>query len=241
MVPPKEVTTHRKQEDDFDKRSLKSNRSITSIKKYGDAMTHLNGNDTIERLVQGERQISRRHRRRKVDDSYFSDFEVERRKRTQRRHQTPIEDQQPVIPPMTVKTRSTESLDAGKSRVSGRQSDREKEGKNKRTKSETNLSSSKNYKTKNDAVANLRHNIDVSSPKKQQMYSKIDGRKPTSRLLTEEQIRKPRSFGMFSAEDQRMTRVNYVTQDDMAIDHRRLKSPKKSKKRSKNQGQCVIS
>lgn len=240
MVPPKEVTTHRKQEDDFDKRSLKSNRSVTSIKKYGDAMTHLNGNDTIERLVQGERQISRRHRRRKVDDSYFSDFEVERRKRTQRRHQTPIEDQQPVIPPMTVKTRSTESLDAGKARVSRRRSDRETEGKNKRTKSETNLSNSKNYKTKNDAVANLRHNIDVSSPKKQQMYSKIDGRKPTSRL-TEEQIRKPRSFGMFSAEDQQMTRVNYVTQDDMAIDDRRLKSPKKSKKRSKNQGQCVIS
>ena len=246
MVPPKEATTHRKQEDDWDKRSVRSNRSTTSTKKYGDAMTHLNGNDTIERLVQGERQINRRHRRRKVDDSYFSDYEVERRKRTQRRQQTPLvyqmDDQKPAkFTPMTVKTRSTESLDAGKARVGGRRDQRE--GKKKRTKSETNLTNSKNYKSKSDAVANLRLNIDVSSPKKHATYNKADSKKATSKLtdVTADERKPTRSFGMFSAEDQKMTRVNYVTQDDMAMDHRRTKSPKKSKRKSKNQGQCVIS
>jgi len=231
MVPPKEATTHRKQEDDFDKRSLRSNRSTTSTKKYGggDMMGHLNGNDTIERLVQGERQISRRHRRRKVDDSYFSDYEVERRKRTQRRQQTPLvyqmEDQKPNIPLMKVRTRSTESLDAGKARVSGRRDERD--GKNKRTKSETNLSGSKSYKSKNDAVANLRLNIDVNSPKKQSAaYKKMDVVKKAPNKMTEDVSQKQsRSFGMFSAEDQRMTRINYVTQDDMANGSSETKKP----------------
>ncbi|XP_066935130.1 LOW QUALITY PROTEIN: prickle planar cell polarity protein 3-like [Clytia hemisphaerica] len=248
MVPPKEATTHRKQEEDWEKqsvRSMRSNRSTTSTKKYGDAMSHLNGNDTIERLVQGERQINRRHRRRKVDDSYFSDYEVERRKRTQRRKQTPLvyqmDDEKPNIPLMTVKSRSTESLDAGKARVAGRRDERD--GKKKRTKSETNLTNSKNYKSKNDAVANLKLNIDVNSPKKQS-YNKMElSKKATNKKTESNDSRKTaRSFGMFSAEDQQMTRINYVTQDDMAMDHRRnSKSPKKSKRKSKNQGQCVIS
>lgn len=254
MVPPKEATTHRKQEDDFDKRSVRSNRSTTSTKKHGDAVSHLNGNDTIERLVQGERQINRRHRRRKVDDSYFSDYEVERQKRTQRRKHTPLvyqlDEQKQAIPPMKVRSRSTESLDAGKARISGRRDQRNNDNNNKnkkRTKSETNLANSKSYKSKNDAVANLRLNIDVSSPKKQASYNKSDSTKTATSVKlnttdgAEDQRKPARSFGMFSAEDQRMTRVNYVTQDDMAMDHRRAKSPRKSKRKSKNQGQCVIS
>lgn len=237
MVPPKEATT--RQQEDCDKRSERSVRS-TSSRKYGD-VPHLNGNDTIEKLVQSERQISRRHRRRKVDDSYFSDYEVERRKRTQRRQNTPVLYAETPSPaqtaPLSSRAHSTESLDAGKNRISGRRDERD--SKNKRTKSVSDIANSKNYKNKNDALANLRHGIDVSSPKKQNL-NKIDfgGKKTPSK--SEEQSRKPRSFGMFSAEDQRMTRINYVTQDDMAINNR-LKSPKKGKRKSKNQAQCVIS
>lgn len=241
MVPPKEATT--RQQDDSDKRSVRSNGSTRKHASSSDKQ-HLNGNDDIEKLVQGERQISRRHRRRKVDDSYFSDYEVERRKRTQRRQQnTPllytVDLPEPAaIPPMKLRTQSTESLDAGKNRISGRRDERD--SKNKRTKSETNITNSKHFKNKNDALANLRHGIDVSSPKKQNL-NKIEFGRKSSVKMTEEQSRKPRSFGMFSAEDQQKTRINYVTQDDMAINNRLMKSPKKGKRKNKNQAQCVIS
>ena len=111
-----------------------------------------------------------------------------------------MDDQKPAkFTPMTVKTRSTESLDAGKARVGGRRDQRE--GKKKRTKSETNLTNSKNYKSKSDAVANLRLNIDVSSPKKHASYNKADSKKATSKLtdVTADERKPTRSFGMFSA------------------------------------------
>ena len=238
MVPAKDPTTR---QEVTDKKPKLRNPGTT---KYGDFI-HANGNETVERLVQAERQRRRYHRKR--EDSYFSDFEVENRKRSQRRQQyiptimtaespTPIE-----IAIVASNARSTESLDAGKNRISGRRDERE--CKNKRTKSETNIANSRNYKNKSDALANLKLGIDVSSPKKQNL-NKVDlgKRTPPRRLSGADENRKPRSFGMFSAEDQRKTRINYVTQDDMAIQNRLNKSPKKGKRRSKHQNnQCVIS
>ncbi|XP_057313204.1 prickle planar cell polarity protein 3-like isoform X2 [Hydractinia symbiolongicarpus] len=229
VVPPIEMTTRQEE---------KKKNNFSGKHEY----THPNGNNTIERLVQAER--SRRRHRRKADDSYFSDFEVERRKRSQRRQQympsLPYTVESPTpseIPVISSKARSTESLDAGKSRVCGRRDEREH--RSKRTTSETNISNSKNYKTKTDAVANLKLGIDVSSPKKQN-FNKVDiGKRAPPRKQSVEENRKPRSFGMFSAEDQRRTRINYVTQDDMAL--HRQKSPKKGKKKNRNQSQCVIS
>ena len=243
MVPAKDVTTR---QDVSEKKAKCNNNAINS--KYGE-FTHANGNDTVERLVQAERQRRRYHRKR--EDSYFSDFEVENRKRSQRRQQympTIMTAESPAHSDISnniqSKTRSTESLDAGKFRVSGRRDERE--GKNKRTKSETNIANSRNYKNKNDAVANLKLGIDVSSPKKQNKdFNKVDlGKRTAPRCLPgADEHRKTRSFGMFSAEDQRKTRINYITQDDMAIQNRLGKSPKKGKRKSKHQGnsQCLIS
>jgi len=236
MVPPKETTTRKEEKQNVQKEKKKPSSN------YGD-YSHANGNDTVERLVQIERQ-RKRHRKR-ADESYFSDFEVEKRKHSQRQQQympilytvespTPSE-----IPIISSKARSTESLDAGKRRVSGRREDINKN--TTKTKSETNISFSKNYKSKSDAVANLKLGIDVSSPRKSS-FKKVDFGKRVPPRLSESnsESRKPRSFGMFSAEDQKRTRINYVTQDDMAIQNRLGKSPKKSKRKNKKD-QCVIS
>ena len=68
--------------------------------------------------------------------------------------------------------------------------------------------------------------------------TELTKRQPSRRR--DESSRGARSFGMFSAEDQRLTRVNYVTQDDMAIQDRRLKSPSKSSKR-RNFSEIIVS
>ena len=238
MVPPKEVTTRQEHKNN-------------NFSKYEEK--HLNGNDTIERLVQAERQ-RRRHRKR-YDDSYFSDFEVEKRKRSQRQRQymptiyTTEESPSPdIMPIITSKAKSTESLDAGKARLRNIIDDPDG-GKRSRTRSESNLSGTKGYKSKTDAVANLRLGIDVSSPQhhNKRLHQKADlGKRAPPRLAAEfpqpeAGPSKPRSFGMFSAEDTRRTRIAYVTQDDMAI-RSRQKSPKKSKRKSKGgSGQCTIS
>ena len=241
MVPAKEATTRQDEKEKLNfKEQQKANKGLNKYGQY----SHVNGNDNIERLVQIERQ-RKRHRRR-ADDSYFSDFEVEKRKNTQKRQQhipmlytleSPTSSEIPVI---ASRARSTESLDAGKNRITGLKED---VNKNNRTKSETNITSSKNYKTKNDAMANLKLGIDVSTPRKTS-FNKADLGKKSSprRANTVNENRKPRSFGMFSAEDQQRTRITYVTQDDMAIQNRLGKSPKKSKRKNKHKdSQCIIS
>ena len=232
MVPPKESTTR---QEFVEKNQLKTNERS----KYGD-VPHMNGNNSVEKLVQAERQ---RRRRRKRDDYYFSDFEVDRRKQSERRENfnatqsSPQSSFKELVSNDFSKTKSTESLDATKSRIAGRKDERE--NKSKRTKSDANLDNTINYKSKNDAVANLKLGIEVTTPKK--TYQKIDGRRMAGKSSENEENLKPRSFGMLSAEDQRRTRINYVTKDDMAIQDGNISKKVKKKEKNRNQAQCLIS
>lgn len=231
MVPPKEsITRH----EVVQRNQLKTNER----NKYGN-ITHINGNASIEKLVQAERQ---RRRRRKRDD-YYSDFEVDKRKQSERRENFSTSQNsfqisvKKIIDNNFTITKSTESLDTTKSRIVGRNNERE--NNNKRTKSDASLNNTIKYKSKNDAVANLKLGIEVSTPKRN--YQMIDGRRVAGKSIENVENIKPRSFGMLSAEDQKRTRINYVTKDDMAIHDRNILKKAKKKDKTKSQGQCVMS
>lgn len=186
----------------------------------------------------------RSHRNKKQEDNYFSDYEVERRKRSQRKHQykpivydteTPVKSLGLATQPTITKHRSSESIHARRDM----NAIHDENVVRTKTKSETNLTHSNSYKTKNDALANLRYGIDVSTPNKKNNKNNIE---PVKRSVSQRSdlTKKQRSFGMLSAEDQQRTRIAYVTQDDMAMANVQ-KSPTKIKRKGNKNQQCVIS
>jgi hypothetical protein len=199
-----------------------------------------------------QQQQQQTHCRKKNDDPYFSDYEVERRKKSQRKkhskrveYDSDTQETSRYIPHsmshQQQQHRSHNQL-RGLSRL-----DEEVDYKYK-TKSESNIV--KSYRSKSDAVASLKHGIHVLSPsasptKRQTTTTKSELTSSVTRPCQHGAVGQhgtsSRLFGMLSAEDQRRTRVNYVTQDDMSLPERSSrKSPTKMKQQGKKE-KCRIS
>ncbi|XP_065058408.1 prickle planar cell polarity protein 3-like isoform X2 [Rhopilema esculentum] len=240
MVPPKKITTRTEKNDG----NLSAD--STMLSEYSDAEKSIILEKSLSfskssNYCQGQ-QRSKKKGRRRGEDSYYSDYEVEKQKRSQNRSRYI-----PEIPPpesilshvplkQNTHSKSMECLDS-KMRVKGRREQRLKQTK---TKSETNLSScEKSLRVKND-VTNF--SINPTSPLKSS-FKKIDIGRGKSRLNQDEDeyFRQPRVRGMFGS-DVKPKRITYVTRDDMAIGGSSTsKDSRKGRKTRNKQERCVIS
>ena len=240
MVPPKKVHT-RNETSDADLSA-----DSTMLSEYSDAEKSMISEKSLSFVIPKRTDRQKKKSRRRNEDSYFSDYEVEKHKRAQRRAKFISE----IPPPETIlmredkkqpKTKSSESLNAGKARVEGR---REQKEKQKKTKSETNLASDNNItRDKIDAMNNLKLDFDAGSPRKNSLKKRDLGNARRRKDAREEEyFGQPRVHGIFGADmKQNRTRIAYVTMDDMAI--QRSPSGKGGRKghKSKRNDKCIIS
>ena len=243
MVPPKPPVTK------MGSKGLDSC-DASAMSEYSDAeKSVLNEKDLNLHKSAGRSDKPKRKHRRRGEDSYFSDYEVEKQKRHQRRaaFMPQIPPPASIIPKEEIapksRSKSSESLDAAQARVQGRREQREKQ---KRTKSETNISNSgKQIRNKTEAILNLKLGVDLNSPRKTMKKVDFGNKTPPRRDSPDEYYARPsRSFGFIrETEGKVVPRISYVTVDDMAI--QRSSSNKQSRKGKKSkrdkQAQCVIS
>ena len=241
MVPAKKIVT-RGEKNDGDLSA-----DSTMLSEYSDAeksvITERSLNFPVPRRGSQRTEKQRKKNRRRGEDSYFSDFEVEKQKRSQRRAKLI-----PQIPPpesilvgkqhMKPKSysKSSESLDAAKARVEGRREQRQKQ---KKTKSESNLTTCDDrYREKIVKIG-----FELNSPKKATLdKTDLGYARPRPDAREDEYFGRPRVHGMFGSDvKQNRTRIAYVTMDDMAIQRSGKDSRRGRKSKRDKQERCVIS
>ena len=238
MVPAKQVTTR------GDKNDPDLSADSTMLSEYSDAeksvITEKSLSFPVPRKGPQRTEKQRKKHRRRGEDSYYSDFEVEKQKRSQRRAKyiPEIPPPESILPPKQMapksKSKSSESLDAAKARVEGRREQRQKQ---KKTKSESNLTTcDKPFRDKTVKIG-----FDLNSPKKASL-DKTGYARPRQDSREDEYFGRPRVHGMFGSDvKQNRTRIAYVTMDDMAIQRSGKDSRRGRKSKRDKQERCVIS
>lgn len=240
MVPAKKVTTR------GDKNDGDLSADSTMLSEYSDAeksiITEKSLSFPTPKKSSQRTEKQRKKGRRRGEDSYYSDFEVEKQKRSQRRTKYIPEVPPPesILPPKKMApksySKSSESLDAAKARVEGRREQRQKQ---KKTKSESNLTTcDKPFRDKT-----IRLGIDLNSPKKAALdKTDLGYARPRPDQREDEYFGRPRVHGMFGSDvKQNRTRIAYVTMDDMAIQRSDKDSRRSRKSKRDKQERCVIS
>lgn len=240
MVPAKKVTTR----NDGNDGDLSAD--STMLSEYSDAeksvITEKSLSFPVPKKGSQRTDKQRKKGRRRGEDSYYSDFEVEKQKRSQRRAKYIPEVPPPesILPPKQIApkshSKSSESLDAAKARVEGRREQRQKQ---KKTKSESNLTTcDKSFRDKT-----IKLGIDLNSPKKAALdKTDLGYARPRPEAREDEYFGRPRVQGMFGSDiKQNRTRIAYVTMDDMAIQRTGKDSRRSRKSKRDKQERCVIS